>query len=120
MPLVMSGTPTTPPLPVVAVAPGPSRLNQVSSVNVVTPSAGAAPNVTRSSRPSKRSAYPAGALSSRGIPSPRTKVNRQRTAKYLAHVRPAPFMTNELSPSEGAARTDDGPSRHLVSVGARV
>ena len=36
-----------PPLPVVADAPGPSRLNHVSIVNVVTPSDGAAPNVTR-------------------------------------------------------------------------
>src|SRR5438093_3568663 len=56
MPLVTSGTATTPPLPVVAVDPGPSRLNHVSIVKVVALRPGAAPNVTRSSRPSKCSA----------------------------------------------------------------
>ncbi len=59
MPLVISGTATTPPVPVLVAMPAPSRLNQVSSVNVVTPRpAGpeACPNVTKSLTPSKRRA----------------------------------------------------------------
>src|SRR3989442_1468966 len=46
-PLVISGTALTPPLPVLAMTPGPSRLNQVSSVNDCAPSGDATPNVTR-------------------------------------------------------------------------
>src|SRR2546427_12196560 len=46
-PLVISGTALTPPVPVLAMAPGPSRLNQVSSVNDCAPSGDATPNVTR-------------------------------------------------------------------------
>ena len=46
-PLVISGIALVmPPVPVVTPTPGPVRRNQVSSVNVVTPSAGADPNVT--------------------------------------------------------------------------
>ena len=55
-PLVISGTALMPPVPVLAMTPGPSRLNQVSSVNDCAPSAGAAPNVTRLLEPLKRSA----------------------------------------------------------------
>ena len=46
MPLVTSGTATTPPVPVLVAMPAPSRLNHVSIVIVVTPSPGAAPKVT--------------------------------------------------------------------------
>src|SRR2546427_3995312 len=46
-PLVISGTALTPPVPVLAMTPGPSRLNQVSSVNDCAPSGDATPNVTR-------------------------------------------------------------------------
>ena len=46
-PLVISGTALTPPLPVLAMTPGPSRLNQVSNVNDCAPIGDAAPNVTR-------------------------------------------------------------------------
>src|SRR5438093_480209 len=46
-PLVISGTALPPPLPVLAMAPGPSRLNHVSSVNDCAPSGDATPNVTR-------------------------------------------------------------------------
>ena len=46
MPLAMSGTATTPPVPVFVAIPAPSRLNHVSMVNVEAPRPGAAPNVT--------------------------------------------------------------------------
>src|SRR6266550_3340690 len=56
MPLVTSGMAITPPLPVDAVRPTPSRLNQVSMVNLAAFKLGAGPNVTRLLTPSKRSA----------------------------------------------------------------
>src|SRR2546425_13028379 len=46
-PFVIRGTATTPPEPLDAVAPGPSRLIQPSMVNVLAPSPRAGPNVTR-------------------------------------------------------------------------
>src|SRR5438132_9362852 len=46
----------TPPVPVDAVRPVPSRLNQVSMVNLAAFNPGAGPNVTRLLMPSKRSA----------------------------------------------------------------
>src|SRR5688572_12412871 len=54
IPFVMSGMATTPPLPLDAVRPAPSRLNQVSSVNVAALRPGAGPNVTRLLTPSNR------------------------------------------------------------------
>src|SRR6266550_5227962 len=56
MPLVTSGMATMPPVPVDTVAPVPSRLNQVSIVNVAAFKPGAGPNVTRLLVPSNRSA----------------------------------------------------------------
>src|SRR5438128_5579501 len=55
-PLVTSGMAITPPVPVDAVRPVPSRLNQVSMVNLAAFKPGAGPNVTRLLTPSKRSA----------------------------------------------------------------
>src|SRR3954471_5450828 len=56
MPLVINGIATTPPVPVDAVKPTPSRLNHVSRVNVDAFKPGAGPNVTRLLTPSNRSA----------------------------------------------------------------
>src|SRR3989442_10499280 len=56
MPLVTSGIAIRPPVPVDAVRPVPSRLNQVSMVNLAAFKPGAGPNVTRLLTPSNRSA----------------------------------------------------------------
>ena len=52
MPLVTSGTATTPPVPVFVAIPAPSRLNHVSIVNVddAEPGRGAERHSTRSCR----------------------------------------------------------------------
>src|SRR5438128_5753898 len=55
-PLVTSGMAITPPVPVDAVRPVPSRLNHVSIVNLAAFKPGAGPDVTRLLTPSKRSA----------------------------------------------------------------
>ncbi len=54
-PFVTSGIAVTPPVPVLVARPAPVCLNQVSSVNVAAPRAGAAPNVTYELEPFRSS-----------------------------------------------------------------
>src|SRR5437773_2733991 len=60
-PLVTSGTAVMPPVPVVVVAPAPSRRNHASIVNVAAPRPGAGPIVTYAFVPPKSIALLTGA-----------------------------------------------------------